>query len=280
MWATDESPWTWGRTRAKRRGWDCWTCRTCYICRCPRPQLGPVKQHRGPGARRPCLQASVSPENSGDSDAQPAWKWTDIWGDGQVWDELLAGHKEGGHARKVLRTGLSRAPGAPLFTHTCSRGPSRLRPLFLLAPRAPPATSLQAAVTTASSPQGRGPARPASTWSRIWEVAVPSPHSSPPAPGCRDRPRGVGLRTQRTHPREEPPDGGSHLPTGSVKEHQRPCFRVGTLVFLLQQPAGPHGDRTWVTCRVSHGEGCREARPCEQSQAFKRGERTAHLQPG
>lgn len=181
----------------------------------------------------------MSPENSGDSDAQPAWKWPDIWGDGQVWDELLAGHKEGGHARKVLRTGLSWAPGAPLFTHTCSRGPSRLRPLLLPAPRAPPATSLQVAVTTASSPQGRGPARLASTWSRIWKVAVPSPRSSPPAPGCRDRPQGMGQRSQRMHPREEPPDAGSHLPTCSVKEHQCPCFRVWTLVFLLQQPADP-----------------------------------------
>lgn len=67
----------------------------------------------------------MSPENCGDSDAQPAWKWPDIWGDGQVWDELLEGHKEGGYARKVLKTGLSRDPGAPLFTHTCTQGPPK-----------------------------------------------------------------------------------------------------------------------------------------------------------
>lgn len=67
----------------------------------------------------------MSPENCGDSDAQPAWKWPDIWGDGQVWDELLEGHKEGGYARKVLKTGLSRGPGAPLFTHTCTQGPPK-----------------------------------------------------------------------------------------------------------------------------------------------------------
>ena len=98
-------------------------------------------------------------------------------------------------------------------------------------------------MTAASSPQRRGPARPASTWSGIWEVAVPSPRSSPPATGSRDRSRGPGRRTQRTRSQEEPPDGGSHLPTCSVKEHRRPCFRVWTLVFLLQQPAAPHRDR-------------------------------------
>lgn len=52
-----------------------------------------------------------------------------------------------------------------------------------------------------------------------------------------------GQRTQRTHPQEGPPNGGSHLPTCSVNEHQRPCLRVWTLVFLLQQPTAPHGDR-------------------------------------